>query len=304
MVSPANRRDVVAHFRADFALSERRACELAGQSRSVQRHRSTRQAMPGLTDRLVELAKERPRFGYRRLGLLLKRDGFAVNHKRVYRLYSGLGLAVRRKTRRRASQAPREARPKATMPNECWSMDFLSDSLTDGRTLRFFTAIDDCSKLCVALTSDVSLPALRVTRSLDEAIERHGKPRAIRTDNGPEFTSKHFDVWAYTHGIEHHFIRPGKPIENAIAESFNGRVRDELLNQHCFSSVRHAVALAADWHADYNAVRPHTSLGGLSPMQYLEARAESEGSRCELSSNPEPQPQTTRAGARATPQPL
>lgn len=303
-MSPASRRALVSHMQERYGLSERRACALAKQPRSVQRHVSTRVPTPGLTDRLVELAKERPRFGYRRLGILLKRSGFAVNHKRVYRLYSQLELAVRPKPRRRASQAPREAQPKATRPNECWSMDFLSDSMTDGRTLRVFTVVDDCSKLCVALVCDVSLPAARIVRELDRAIEIYGKPEAFRSDNGPEFIAKVLDEWAYTHGIEHHFIRPGKPIENAIAESFNGRVRDELLNQHCFSSVRHAVALAADWHADYNAVRPHTSLGGLSPMQYLEARAESDRSRCELSSNPEPQHQTTRTCVRATPQPL
>jgi putative transposase len=260
--------------------------------------------MPGLTELLVELAKARPRFGYRRLGTLLKREGFAVNHKRVYRLYSELQLAVRRKPRRRASQAPREAQPKATRPNECWSMDFLSDSMTDGRTLRVFTVVDDCSKLSVALVCDVSLPAARIVRELDKAIELYGKPAAFRSDNGPEFIAKVFDEWAYRNGIQHHFIRPGKPIESAFAESFNGRVRDEFLNQHCFSSVRHAIDLAANWHEDFNTVRPHTSLGGLSPMQYLAARAESEGSRCELASNPEPQPQTTRAGARATPEPV
>ena len=142
-----------------------------------------------------------------------------------------------------------------------------------GRGLRVFAVVDDCSKLCPALGCDVSLPAERVVRILDEAIEVHGTPRAIRTDNGPEFTSRAFDAWCYARGIEHHFIRPGKPIENAFAESFNGRVRDEMLNQHCFTSVRHAQDLLDDWRADYNAVRPHTTLGGLSPEQFLAAEA-------------------------------
>lgn len=258
-------------MRTQHSLSERRACDLAGQPRSVQRYKSRKVEIPGLQDRLVEHAGERPRFGYKRLTILLRRDGFLVNHKRVYRIYRLLGLAVRRKRRNRASQAPREAAPKAVAVNDCWSMDFLSDSMVNGRSLRVFAAVDDYSRRCVSLEFDVALPSERVTRILDQAIELYGKPRAIRTDNGPEFASKAFDAWAYKHGIAHHFIRPGKPIENALAESFNGRVRDELLNQHCFSSVSHARHLGQDWHDDYNAIRPHTSLGGLSPEQFLEA---------------------------------
>lgn len=257
------------HFQADFGLSERRACELAGQNRSVQRYRSRKVEIPGLEEALVEQAKERPRFGYKRLTTMLRREGFQVNHKRVYRIYSRLGLAVRRKRRKRASQAPRMARPMPEAVNNCWSMDFVSDSVDGGRTMRVFAAVDDHSRRCVALEFDVALPAERVTRILDQAIETYGKPKAIRTDNGPEFTSRAFDAWAYAHGIEHHFIRPGKPIENAFAESFNGRPRDELLNQHCFEDLRHARDLGEDWRDDYNHVRPHTSLGGRSPEQYI-----------------------------------
>jgi len=148
-------------------------------------------------------------------------------------------------------------------------MDFLSDALVDSRAMRVFAAIDDFSRRCVSMEFDVAMPARRVTRVLDQAIETYGKPRCIRTDNGPEFTSHAFDAWCYEHGIEHHFIRPGKPTENAFVESFNGRVRDEFLNQHCFASIRHARDLGADWRDDYNDVRPHTALGGLSPEQFL-----------------------------------
>ena len=159
----------------------------------MQRYTSIARPIVGLVERLLEFAAERPRFGYRRLWMLLRREGWQVNHKRVLRLYREHGLAVRKKGRKRASQAPREALPVAATPNACWSMDFLSDAMSDGRALRVFAVVDDYSKLCPTLGCDVSLPAGRVTRMLDEAIEEHGVPRAIRTDNGPEFTSRAFD---------------------------------------------------------------------------------------------------------------
>lgn len=196
-------------------------------------------------------------------------QGLDGNHKCVYRIYTRLGLAVRRKRRTRASQAPRMARPMPEAVNDCWSMDFLTDAMDGGRAMRVFAAVDDHSRRCVALAFDIALPAERVTRILDEAIETYGKPRAIRSDNGPEFTSRTFDAGACRHGIEHHYIRPGKPVENAFAESLHGRPRDELLNQHCFESLRHARELGEDWRHDYIHVRPHTALGGLSPEQHI-----------------------------------
>ena len=286
MVGPAARRKVVEHLQRGFGLSERTACELAGQNRSVQRYTSVARSIPGLTERLVDLAAERPRFGYPRLTVLLRREGMLVNHKRIYRVYSSMGLAVRRKRRNRASQAPRKRLPAAVAMNDCWSMDFLSDALADGRALRVFAVVDDFSKLSPALDCDLSMPAARIIRALDEAVEAHGKPTRIRTDNGPEFTSKAFDAWCYEHGIEHHFIRPGKPVENAFAESFNSRVRDELLNQHCFRSVLQGRDLCVDWRADYNAVRPHSALGGLSPELFLAAQGGAHGPRLGLRSTP------------------
>jgi putative transposase len=280
----------VEHFIEHFELSERRACDLAGQHRSVQRHVSRRIEDPALIDRLGALARERPRFGYRRIGILLRREGFTVNHKRVYRIYSERGLAVRRKVRKRAAQAPRAMPEPSTAPNDCWSMDFLSDALADGRSLRVFGAVDDCSKLSPSLVVDVAMPTARILRALDQAIEEYGQPRAIRTDNGPEFTSRAFDAWCYERGIEHRFIRPGKPVENAFAESFNARVRDELLNQHCFSSVQHARDLCDEWRTDYNAIRPHSALGGLSPEQHLALLAGGHGPRRGERTRPSPCP--------------
>lgn len=278
-MSPAGRRDVVEHFRTEFGLSERRACRLAGQPRSTQRYVSIRSDDEQLLQRLVELAGERPRFGYRRLGVLLRREGFGVNHKRVYRLYRDARLAVRKKRRRRVSQANRTVELVATRPNDCWSMDFLSDTLADGRAIRVFAAVDDHSKVSPVVEVDLSLPAPRVIRALDRAIEEHGKPAAVRTDNGPEFASKAFDAWAYRHGIEHQFIRPGKPVENAFAESFNSRLRDECLNLHWFDSVAHARELLEEWRNDYNSLRPHTALGDRAPLELLQPLAGGHGPR-------------------------
>ncbi len=297
MVGPGAKRAVVEHFRGQFGVSERRACGLAGQPRSVQRYVSRRADVSGLRARIAQTAQERPRFGYRRIGVLLRRDGHVVNHKRLYRLYSELQLAVRRKRRKRASQAAREAQPAATAVNDCWSLDFLSDALTDGRALRVLAVVDDHSKRSPALECDVAMPAERVIRILDRAIELYGQPKAVRTDNGPEFTSRVFDAWCYQRGIEHRLIRPGKPTENAFAESFNGRVRDELLNQHCFSTVRHSQDLCADWRADYNEIRPHSALRGLSPEQFLAQGGGGHGPRLPETCHPTNDPKPHQANA-------
>jgi len=270
MVSPAQRRELVDFFVKSMELSERLACELAGLSRSVRRYLGRRGPDLELRCELKKLASERPRFGYRRLGCLMRRRGIVVNHKRLWRIYREEGLVVRRKRRKRVAAAAREARPALTGPNQRWSMDFMSDSLRDGRTLRVFNVVDDWSRLCPAIEVDLSLSAHRVVRALEHAGETYGLPKSIVMDNGPEFTSRVLDQWAHERGIELIFIRPGKPIENAYAESFNGRVREECLNQHWFESVEHARELCEAWREDYNAIRPHTSLGGLSPEHFLQ----------------------------------
>lgn len=260
------------HFEQDFEMSERRASSLAQLSRSVLRYRSKRGHDGDVREQLNRLATARPRFGYRRLTVLLHREGLTINHKRVFRIYQEEGLAVRRKRRKRRAQAPRERLAAATEPNQRWSMDFISDTLENGRSIRVLTIVDACSRLSPAIEVDTSIAGERVTRVLDRAGELHGFPKTIVVDNGPEFTSKALDAWAHRRGIELHFIRPGKPVENAFAESFNGRLREECLNQHVFADLRAANDLIRSWHEDYNHVRPHSSLGGLSPIQALARR--------------------------------
>ena len=267
MVTPAARRRAVQHLRDRFGLSERRACRLVDASRSMVRYESCRDDET-LRTRLLELASERPRYGYRRLHLLLCREGFAVNHKRVRRLYRQEGLMVRRKKRKRVAQANRRKRQVATQANEQWSMDFMSDSLADGRQYRTLNVVDDATRECLTIEVDTSLGGWRVTRVLDQIAKRRPLPSRIVVDNGSEFTSKALDQWAYRHGVELHFIRPGKPIENCFVESFNGRFRDECLNLHWFAHLAEARRVIEAWRVDYNHTRPHSSLGNQTPAEY------------------------------------
>lgn len=267
MTKPAARRQAVGMVRTMFGWSERRACRALGFSRSSHRYRSRRAPALALAERMRELAQARPRFGYRRLHLLLRREGVVVNHKRVYRLYRHEGLSVRTKRRRRLVSAPREALPLPSRPNQRWSMDFVSDSTAGGQRFRVLTVVDDFSRRCVALVTEISFSGRRVGRALDEAIV-DGLPETIVMDNGPEFTSKALDQWAHERKVKLHFIRPGKPVENAYAESFNGRFRDECLNSNWFANVLEARSVIESWRSDYNECRPHSSLDGLTPEEY------------------------------------
>jgi putative transposase len=238
-------------------------------NRSTKRYRSRRACDGPLRRRLRELAESRRRFGYRRLGTLLGREGWRVNHKRVHRVYREEGLTVRRRRRKRIStlRAPRPAPP--TAPCVRWSMDFMHDTLADGRVFRVLNVVDDFSRRCLAMEVDTSLPGLRVTRVLDRLLVEHGLPKEIVVDNGPEFAGAVLDAWAHRRGIRLHFITPGRPVENAFVESFNGRVRDECLNENWFLGLRDARTTIEAWRSDYNAHRPHTSLGGLAPDEFL-----------------------------------
>lgn len=256
-------------------MSERRACRVIGVVRSSCRHRVGVRPEDGVRARLRTLAHERPRFGYRRLHVLLQREGVTVNHKRLWRLYREEGLAVRRKRRKRAALGRRLMLPTAQRVNERWSMDFVGDSLADGRTFRTLNIVDDFSREAPAIVVDQSLPGERVVRELDQLIAQRGVPAMIVTDNGPEFAGKALDAWAYRRGVKLHFIRPGKPVENAYVESFNGKFRDECLNEHWFTSLAHARDVIETWRRDYNDVRPHSSLGNDTPTEFARrARAE------------------------------
>ena len=229
------------------------------------RYQSTRDRQDALRRRLRELAAVRVRFGYRRLTVLLKREGWRVNAKRVYRLYVDEGLTVRTTPRKRLASRARVPLPAPTRPNERWSMDFVSARLVDGRWFRTLTVLDLYTRESLALVADRSLTGVKVAAALTPIVRRRGAPIAITVDNGGEFVSRAMDAWAYAHDVRLEFIRPGKPIENAFIESFNGRLRDECLNAHIFDSTIEAQRVLDAWRQDYNHVRPHSSLQDRTP---------------------------------------
>jgi putative transposase len=265
-VTAAARRTAVHEAMSAAEISERRACRFTGFARSTQRYRRVRDDGE-LRARLETLAVLKPRWGYRRLHWLLRREGEAVNRKRVQRVYREAGLIVRRRRRKRVSVA-RVPMAAPTRPNERWSMDFVSDTLGDGRTFRTFTLVDDCTRESPGLLVDVSLSAKRLTAFLDGL---GVLPAAMVCDNGPEFTSQHFDQWADARGIQLQFIQPGKPVQNAYIESFNGKFRDECLNQSWFVNRRDAQRTIEAWRLEYNGARPHSGLANRTPAEFAEA---------------------------------
>lgn len=277
MVTPAARRFAASWTCERFDVSVRRACGVLQMAESTYRYKAQRQELKGLRERMTEIAGQRPRFGYRRLHLLLAREGWEVNHKRIERLYREERLAVRRKRRKRVAQTQRRPHTLPLRADDRWSMDFVADSLAPGRCFRTLNIVDDFTRECLAIEVDTALSGQRVTRVLDRLLETRGKPAALVTDNGPEFVSRALDAWAYQHKVELRFIRPGKPIENCFVESFNGKFRDECLNQHWFTDLSDARRTIEAWRLDYNQVRPHSSLGGLAPQQFSEAALRSPG---------------------------
>ena len=268
MVTPAARRRAAGWLRRRHVVSVRRACRVLELAESTYRYRSCRIEPEGLRERMLELAAERPRFGYRRLHILLVREGWAINHKRIQRMYREERLAVRRKKRKRVAQTARQPKVMLEGLDERWSMDFMADSLATGRGFRTFNIVDDFTRECLAIEVDTSLSGQRVTRVLDRVIEQRGRPKSLVMDNGPEFSGRALDAWAYRRGIRLDFIRPGKPIENCFVESFNGKFRDECLNQHWFVALHDARHEIENWRQDYNRVRPHSALGNVPPEEY------------------------------------
>ena len=272
-MKPAARREVVHYTMATHGFSQRRACGLIRMSRSSFAYSSQKRPDAEMRERLRTLAGQRPRYGYRRLHVLMGREGHVVNHKRLYRIYREEGLAVRRRRRKRLAASARQPMTTPSQVNERWSMDFTSDTLADGRPFRTLNVVDDFSRECLVLEVDTSLPGLRVVRVLDRLAAERSCPKAIVIDNGPEFTGKALDAWAYRRGVQLQFIRPGKPVENAFIESFNGKFRDECLNEHWFTGLSDARFTIEAWRRDYNLVRPHSSLGGMTPADFARRSA-------------------------------
>ena len=274
MVGPQVKRQAVDRLREERGFGVTRACGLVGISRSLYRYRSRRPMIGGLQERMAEIAGVKRRYGYRRIYLMLRREGWPVNRKRIYRMYREAGLAVRRRKRKRIGPFERKLLPKPSAVNVSWSMDFVSDGLCDGRKLRCLTIVDDYSRECPAIEVDTSLTGRRVVVVLERLAELRGLPQSITVDHGPEFEGQVLDEWAYRRGVQLSFIRPGKPVENAYIESFNGRLRDECLNEHWFMTMAHARRVIESWRIEYNTERPHSSLGNLTPEEFA---AESRG---------------------------
>lgn len=247
-------------------MSERRACQLIGICRQTVRYRSQKDD-ESLTAHIKEIAWEKKRFGYRRIHTLLKRSGVKVNHKKVYRIYRASGLKVLKRGGRKKALGSRKVVHLATKKNQRWALDFVHDALANGRKLRLLTIIDVFTRECLRIVTDLSLNGKRVVETLSELIEERGLPGVIMSDNGTEFTSNRVLKWCYEKGVEWHYIQPGKPQQNGNIESFNGKLRDECLNEHWFTSLEEAVNLVELWRQDYNNIRPHSALGDCTPNE-------------------------------------
>lgn len=259
-----------------FSLSQRRACRLIGLQRCSFRYRKRRPDDSVVRERLKQLARQHPRWGYRFLADVLRREGYLINHKRVLRLYREEGLKLRPKKRRKVVSVQRVKPPTTTGINQKWSMDFVSDTLSCGRRFRALSIIDCYSRECLALEVDTSLSGQRVVRVLERLKETRGLPVVIQTDNGPEFTGHALDAWAYRNRVKLFFIEPGKPVQNAHIESFNGKLRNECLNLEWFVSLREAQEVIEQWRRQYNEFRPHSSLNRMPPEVWQKQQKQTE----------------------------
>jgi putative transposase len=268
VVTPAARRNIVMHLKEVFQFSERRACIIVGLCRNSFRYQAKPKNDDEIRSRLRELAQQRRKFGAPMLHTLLRREGHLINHKRTERIYREEGLSLRMKKRKKRISHLRVVLDKPERVNQHWSMDFVSDNLYNGRRFRVLTVVDNFSRECPVLEVDHSLPGQRVTRVLERIALTRGLPEVITVDNGPEFISKALDLWAYENSVKLRFIQPGKPVQNAYIESFNGKFRNECLNDNVFVSLHSAQKIIEAWRQDYNTERPHSSLNDLTPEEF------------------------------------
>lgn len=263
-------------IRQAYQLNESRACGLVGITRWINQYQSRRDPQNELRQRLRDLAGSRPRYGYRRLTVMLRREGWKVNTKRVYRIYREENLGVRTARRKKHSAHARVPLPEATRPNQRWSMDFVSDRIADGRWFRILTVVDQFTRECLCAYADRSQTGEKVVAQIERLALLRGAPESITTDNGGEFAGKAMQSWAYQNGVKLDLIRPGKPVENGYIESFNGRLRDECLNGEIFFDLPDAREKLERWRSDYNEHRPHSSLADRTPAEFariLESRS-------------------------------
>jgi putative transposase len=292
MVTPAVKRQAVAHLCVAYEVSQRRACRTIGADRTSMRYCSIRPDDVALRSRLRDLAAQRRRFGYRRLLILLRREGTHMNHKKLRRLYREERLQVRKRGGRKRALGTRAPMTVPQGRNQRWSLDFVSDQLKNCRRFRILAVVDDFTRECLALVADTSLSGVRTARELDAIISRRGKPLSVVSDNGTELTSTAILNWCQETGVDWHYIAPGKPTQNAFIESFNGKLRDELLNETLFDSLAHARAALAEWRTDYNDFRPHSAIGNMPPAIYakLSDPAKQRGGSPELRGGSAPRP--------------
>jgi putative transposase len=263
------------HIVERFGLSIRRACKLIGLSRTSFHYKpSAKPDEEVIRKRLRELAQTRRRFGCPRIHVMLRREGFVINHKRTERIYRQEGLILRIRRRKKMSSLLRTEVPKPNYPDHIWSMDFMRDNLANGRTIKVLAVVDEWTRKCFRIEVDTSINGVRVARVLTEIAQMEELPEIIVIDNGPEFISNALDAWAYQRGVKLTFIRPGKPVENAYIESFNGRLRDECLNENWFLTLEHARRIIEKWRIDYNTERPHSSLGYRTPEEFIRQETE------------------------------
>jgi putative transposase len=282
-VTARARRQVVRKVQAACSVSERCALRYTGFARSSLRYRSTRDPQNELCDRIKYWAEQKPRWGYRSIFRRLRREKWPVNRKRVQRLYREMDLAVRRRRgKRKRAEMPRIFRTELTGPNQRWSMDFVSDTLSNGRRFRCLNIIDEYSRECLAIEVAHSLPSVRVIEAMERLRITRGLPAVIITDNGSEFTSHAFDAWAYARDVRIDHIQPGKPVQNCFVESFNGTFRDDCLNAHWFVSLDRARVTIEAWRKDYNEERPHSSLNDLTPAEFAQLALDREAGRISI----------------------